>query len=193
MSFKSQPQHNSSEAESELMDCLLASSTAKYPWNPTDPETADYYSQSDAHFSLDNWSDEEISLKSQSFFARIQSCWETVPGVESAPSPLAALTAKFGVRVPQELLAQIAANVSSMATSQMEPVDRLVQSVCDLLSGWHTEDLFVMARPYASAMRGNTDLDTPDQIVRPLEWAKLTEVERAKLTLFVAQYAISEL
>jgi hypothetical protein len=193
MSFKSQPQHNSSETEAELMDCLLASSTANYPWNPTDPETADYYSESDAHFSLDNWAEAEISLKSQSFFARIQSCWEAIPVVESALSPLAALTAKFGVRVPQELLAQIAANVSSMANRQLEPVDRLVQSVSDLLSSWHTEDLLMMARPYASAMRGNTEVETPDQIVRPLDWAKLTEVERAKLTIFVAQYAISEL
>jgi hypothetical protein len=192
MSSKSQPQPNSSETEAELMDCLLASSTS-YPWNPTDPETADYYSQSDTHFSLDNWTEEEVSMKSQSFFARIQSCWGTTPGVESALSPLAALTAKFGVRVPQELLAQIAANVSNLANSQLEPVDQLVQSVRDLLSGWHTEDLLCLARPYASVMRGNTELDNPDKVIKPLEWDKLTKVEQAKLTIFVAQYAISEL
>ena len=191
MSFKFQPSlDNSSEAE--LMDCLLASSTAKYPWNPADPETAEYYTESDLHFSLDDWSEVEIGEKSQSFFTSIQSCWEDAPSC-AVVSPLAALTAKFGARVPQQWLAQIAANASSLATSNLEPVEHLVRSVRDLLSSWANEDLLLMARPYAYAMRCNPGVDNPDNIVRPLDWAELSEVERAKLTILIAQCAIDEI
>jgi hypothetical protein len=185
--------NNSSVAEAELMDCLLASSTANYLWNPSDPETADYYAESDSHFSLDDWSDDEISQRSQSFFASIQSCWETAPVQELEQSPLASLTAKFGARVPQQWLSKIAANVSSLANSSLEPVDQLVQSVQDLLSTWATDDLLVMARPYAYAMRCDPGVTNPDNIVRPLEWTELSEVERAKLTIAIAQYAIDRI
>ncbi len=193
MSFNSQPEHhNSSEAEAELIDCLLASSTLDYPWNPADPETADYYTQSDRYFSLDDWSDLEITQQSESFFTSIQSCWE-VASSESELSPLAALTSRFGARVPQQWLAQIAANVGSLATSNLEPVEQLVKSVQDLLSNWAIDDLLVMARPYAYAMRCNPGVDNPDNIVRPLDWTELSEMERAKLTILIAQYAIDSL
>ncbi|AFY96281.1 hypothetical protein [Chamaesiphon minutus] len=191
MSFNSQPDRDHiSVAEAELMDCLLSSSTVNYPWNPADPETAEYYTRSDNDFSLDDWSDAEIGQKSQSFFASIQSCWGTV-SEEARVNPLAALTSKFGARVPQQWLAQIAANVSNLAPAgNLEPVEQLVQSVRGLLSNWEVDDLLVMARPYAYAMRCNPGVDDPDNIVRPLEWAELSELERAKLTILVAQYAI---
>ncbi|WP_310426241.1 hypothetical protein [Chamaesiphon sp. VAR_48_metabat_135_sub] len=185
--------NDSSIAEAELMDCLLASSTANYPWNPSDPATADYYEQSDSYFSLDDWSDDEIAQRSESFFASIQSCWEAAPSYELEQSPLAALTAQFGARVPQQWLSKIAANVSNLATSSLEPVDQLVQSVQDLLSNWATEDLLVMARPYAYAMRCNPGVDNIDNVVRPLDWNELSEVERAKLTILIAQYAIERI
>ena len=193
MSFNSQPEHhNSSEAEAELIDCLLASPTLDYPWNPADLETADYYTQSDRYFSLDDWSEREITQQSESFFNSIQSCWDAANS-ESELSPLAALTSKFGARVPQQWLAQIAANVGSLATSNLEPVEQLVKSVQDLLSNWAIDDLLVMARPYAYAMRCNPGVDNPDNIVRPLDWTELSELERAKLTILIAQYAIDSL
>jgi hypothetical protein len=191
MSFNSQPEHQH-QSEAELMDGLLAASTIEYPWNPADPDTADYYAQTDRHFSLDDWSDAEIAQKSQSLYAQIQSVWET-PALGVTFSPLAALTAKFGARVPQQWLAQIAANVSSLATSQLEPVDRLVGSVQDLLANWATEDLLLLARPYAFAMRCDLGANDPDRIVRPLAWAELSDLERAKLTILIAQEAIDAL
>jgi hypothetical protein len=191
MSFYSQSEPNDlSQAEAELMDCLLASSTANYPWNPAEPEAEEYYTQTDAIFSLDDWSDEEIGQKSQSFFTSIHSCWDDAPSESPAVSPLSALTAKFGARVPQQWLSQIAANVSSIATIDLEPVEQLVQSVQNLLSNWATDDLLVMARPYAYAMRCNPGVDNPENIVRSLDWEELSEVERAKFTILIAQYAI---
>lgn len=186
MSFNSQSdlQHQS---EAELIDGLLAAVTIEYPWNPADPDTADYYAHTDSHFSLDEWSEAEIAARSQVFSAQLQSAWATTA------SPLAALTAKFGARVPQEWLAQIAANVSNTATSQLEPVDRLVGAVRDLLANWATDDLLVMARPYAYAMRCDSGADNPDNLVRPLDWTELSELERAKLTILIARCAIDAL
>jgi hypothetical protein len=180
----------SSEAEADLMNCLLASSTIDYPWNPADPEAADYYTAADLSFDLDEWSESEINERAHSFFDRVRDCWANSPSPEAAVSPIAALTAKFGSRVPQQWLAKIAANVGTVASSNLEPVEQLVQSVRDLLSNWATDDLLVMARPYAYAMRCNPGVDKPENIVRPVDWTELSELERAKLTILIAQYAI---
>ena len=61
----------------------------------------------------------------------------------------------------------------------------------DLLPNWATEDLLVIARPYAYAMRGDTGVNNIDNIVRPLAWTELSELERAKLTIAIAQAAIN--
>ena len=179
------------EVQAQLIDSLLASFTSTYPWNPTDPDTADYYLETDRHFSLDDWSDAEITQRSRSFFAQIQSCWANSPTPIVELSPLAALVEKFGARVPQQWLAQIAENVRCLATNQLEPIDRLIQSVQDLLPNWAADDLLVIARPYAYAMRGDTGVEKIDNIVRPLAWKELSELERAKLTIAIAQAAIN--
>jgi hypothetical protein len=191
MSLNPQLPLDDSEVQAQLIDSLLAASTSTYPWNPADPDTADYYIETDRHFSLDDWSDAEITQRSRSFFAQIQSCWANSPTPVLELSPLAVLVEKFGARVPQQWLAQIAANVSSLATNQLEPIDRLVQSVQDLLPNWAAEDLLVIARPYAYAMRGDTGVNDIDNIVRPLAWTELSELERAKLTIAIAQAAIN--
>ncbi len=192
MSLNPQLPPDDSEVQAQLIDCLLAASTTTYPWNPAEPATADYYLETDRHFSLDDWSEAEITQRSRSFFAQIQSCWANSPTPVLELSPLAALMEKFGARVPQQWLAQIAANVSGLATNQLEPIDRLVQSVQDLLPNWAADDLLVIARPYAYAMRGDTGVENIDNIVRPLAWTELSELERAKLTIAIAQAAINE-
>ena len=177
---------NSSAVQAELIDSLLAELSINYPWNPAELDTADYYLESDRYFSLDDWSDLEIGQRSRSFLAKIQSCWENAPTPELALSPLAALIEKFGTRVPQQWLSQIAANVTSLAASNLEPIEHLIQSVQDLLPNWETDDLLVMARPYAYAMRGTPNVDN----VKDEKWTELSELERAKLTILIAQAAI---
>jgi hypothetical protein len=188
------PPDKSSEVQAQLVDLLLATDPASagvYPWHPAESATADYYAETDRHFSLDSWSDAELTHSSQAFFAKIQSCWDNSPRPELELSPLAALMAKFGTRVPQQWLAQIATNVSRLVPEQLEPIEHLVQSVQDLLPNWAAEDLLVIARPYAYAMRGDTGVEQIDNLVRPLDWDQLSELERAKLTMAIAQVAIS--
>jgi hypothetical protein len=176
--------------EAELLDYLLAPPANNYPWNPADPETVEYYNNTDRDFDLDDWTDEEMEERSQSFFTQIQSCWADAPTPEVDDSPLDILTIEFGSRVPQHWLEAIATKVGSVIGSNLEPAEQLVKSVQDLLSNWAIEDLFVMARPYAYAMRCDPGVTDPDRIVRPLNWLELSEVERAKLTILIAQYAI---
>jgi hypothetical protein len=178
------------EFEAELLDYLLAPPAHNYPWNPADLETVEYYINTDLEFNLDNLTDEEIGERSQSFFTQIHSCWADAPTPEVDNSPLALLTTKFGARVPQQWLEKIAAQVSSIIDSNLAPAELLVKSVQDLLSNWALDDLFVMARPYAEIMRCDPGVNDPDRIVRPLNWLELSEVERAKLTILIAQYAI---
>jgi hypothetical protein len=183
--------NHSGETEVELMDFLLCSETLDYPWNPADPDTADYYTAADSQFSLDDWSEAELTTRSQSFFTQMQACWTDSPSAELIISPLTATIDKFGARVPQQWLIEIVNNVTNLAASNLEPVDRLVQSVQDLLrSDWAIDDLLVMARPYVYAMRCDPGVNDPNNIVRSLEWDKLSRVERAKLTILIAQYAI---
>jgi hypothetical protein len=77
--------------------------------------------------------------------------------------------------------------VTSLAASNLEPIEHLVQSVQDLLPNWGTDDLLVIARPYAYAMRGYPDLDK----LEDLDWVELSQIERAKLTILIAQFAIN--
>lgn len=179
-----------SKSEAELIDCLLAAPTLDYPWDTTVLETADYYVDTDSYFSLDNWSDQEIAETSVGFFAQIQSCWANSPAPELELDPLVSLTDKFGTRVPQEWLKAIATQVKNLASQKLEPIDRLVHSVKDLLLDWAADDLLVMARPYAYAMRCDPGVNDPTRIVRDLAWTELSELERAKLTILIAQYAI---
>ncbi len=193
MRFDPQPAlENNTEAEFEfeLVDRLLGEPLHNYPWNPADPQSVDYYVESDNEFNLDDWSDEEIGTRSQSFFARIQSCWADAPTPEAQIDPLTALIAKFGSRVPQQWLEEIATKVSSTIERNLEPAEQLLQSVQSLLSNWAIEDLLVMARPYAYAMRCDPGVNDPDRVVRPVDWVELSELERAKLTILIAQSAI---
>ncbi len=193
MKFDRQPtltQNTEAGFEAELLDYLLAPPANNYPWNPADPETVEYYINSDREFNLDDLSDEEIGERSQSFFTQIQSCWADAATPEVDDSPLTAISVKFGARVPQQWLEKIATKVVSITHSNLEPAEQLVKSVQDLLSNWAIDDLFVMARPYAYAMRCDPGVNDPDRIVRPLNWLELSEVERAKLTILIAQYAI---
>ena len=69
----------------------------------------------------------------------------------------------------------------------------MVECVLDILPQWDEEDLQVLARPLAYAMR-DVDSEGVELVVatkRP--WAQLSEIEQARVSLAVARYAISEL
>jgi hypothetical protein len=70
------------QIEAELIDCLLGTPKIEYPWNPAEPDTVDYYTESDRHFSLNECSDAEIDRLVRAFYTQIQLCWADVPILE---------------------------------------------------------------------------------------------------------------
>jgi hypothetical protein len=71
--------------------------------------------------------------------------------------------------------------------------DQMVECVLDILPQWAEEDLQVLARPLAYAMRDidSEGVELVTETKRP--WAQLSEIEQARVSLAVARYAISQL
>jgi hypothetical protein len=67
------------EIETDLINCLLAAPPIPYPWNPADPDTTDYFADSDRLSSLEDLSNAHLGLassvenRSQILFPQIQS------------------------------------------------------------------------------------------------------------------------
>jgi len=153
-----------------------------YPWNPTSPDADPSFAGSEDIFA--GFSDAEIEQQAGSFFAGLDSLF-------SETTVQTSLQERFG-RVPQTLLQAIAQRAAQVATSTQSFADQLVQAAQDVLpslSGWTLEDLGVQARPLAFALRSSQP--KPVEIsVREADWEVLSDVEKAKLSLIAAQYAL---
>lgn len=180
------------QVEQDFADALInldlsedPKSKIAYPWNPADSE--EFFNELEQNFEL-TLSDSELSDRSQSFFAHLDQLF-------SATTLETALAHKFAT-VPQSLLNAIAKQVQQVAQTSANLADQLVQSVQGVLPQWAEDDLYVLARPLAYAMRGedsNTVVDTAINKIRPAVWEDLSETEQARLSLAIARYALSQL
>ncbi len=91
-------------------------------------------------------------------------------------------------------------NAYALSATHLLPVnlslgEKLVRCVLALQPQWAEEDLQVLARPLAYAMRGNETAAIESTLagVRHAPPAELTEIEQARLILAVAPYALTEL
>jgi len=109
-------------------------------------------------------------------------------------APLSACLQKFATRAPQRILSAIAHQAEAVVGSKISLSEQLVQCVQDLLPEWGVEDLNVLARPLAYAMRDTQSdmLATTLQTVPDQDWETLSQLERARLTLAIARYAIDQ-
>ncbi|MEG4444626.1 hypothetical protein QUB47_22045 [Microcoleus sp. AT9_B5] len=172
-------------AQMELLATIVQTDVA-YPWNPAQLESESYLSAIEQEFALsDSFSDSDIALKSQVLFSQLEKVWLTSALQKS-------LREKFS-RVPQDFLASIAQSVKNATVKYQSLADQMVECVLDILPQWAEEDLQVLARPLAYAMR---DVDSEGaQLVMAAQkpWAQLSEIEQARVSLAVARYAISQL
>lgn len=173
------------QAQMELLATIVHTDTA-YPWNPAEFASESYLNTLEQEFALSEaFSDSEITEKSQLLFAQLAQVWTAADLQKS-------LRQKFD-RLPQDLLARIAGSVQNAVANYQSLADRMVQSALDVLPQWSEEDLQVLARPLAYAMR-EADANAEESVValrRP--WTELSEIEQAKVSLVVARYAISQL
>ncbi len=154
----------------------LDSAKAKIPY-PLDPTIAeDWFGEWSVNL-LDGLSDSEVLDRSDRFFGSLGQLW--------ADDLAAVLMRKF-VTVPQSVLKAIALKAEKMSAASGELADQLISCVQEALPSWAEDDLRVFARPYAYAMRGEAEKAEPSS----KDWAGLSEIEQAKLTLSIAKYAI---
>ena len=204
------PDFFTSQAQEELLQALLENEVI-YCWNTTHPESEAYLAELNREFSLDDWSPAEMETRSNKFFSSIDQLWpEEVPALITAKidgsvvtqnsssyqSLQMILSERFGDRIPQEMLETIAKAAKDLISSHLSLAEKLVQCVREVTSEWTTEDLLVIGRPLAYAMRGEDSQTTIDAVVstvRSLPFSELSEMERARLSLAIARYAFSQL
>ena len=166
----------------------IPTATVSYPLNPADSQ--DWLEELSSHSLLDCWSEAELDERSTTFFGGMDQLW--------APDLVAVLSQKF-VTVPQEMLSFIALRASQLAKTSVEQVeqagglardlaDQLIACTQSILPQWAEDDLRVFARPLVYAMRG----ESPKTDVPEKDWASMSEIEQAKLTLTIAKYAMAQ-
>lgn len=164
-----------------------------YPWNPADPESEEFFEQAEQAVGFEEWQGAEIAAQAPAFFAQVDRLWATTALQNSLQGTLAQ---KFSLRIPEVLLTAIAQQAQALVASSLSLADQLVQCVDELLPSLDVEDLQVLARPLAYAMRGDGDTlgcDTVLNSVRAAAWEDLTDIEQARVSLAIARYALAEL
>lgn len=181
------PKNPNSQTQAEL-DLLQAifQTDRPYPWNPAQPESEDYFTDLGGEWRLpDCLSESEMTQKTQTLFAQIEQLWTTTTLQKD-------LCDKF-VRVPQDLIVSITRNVQTVTTQYQSLADRMVQCVLSALPQWPEEDLHVLARPLAYAMREVESESLESTLIADKSWSELSEIEQARASLAIARYAISQL
>ena len=183
------PVNAQQQAQLDLLHSVLGSAPS-LPWHSYSAATGQYLDQLEQDVANELGDDVEITSQWSQVSALAAALWE-------APdtSLLTALTQKFGTRMPQQLLARLATQAQAAANSSQTLIDQLVTATQSVVTDFAAEDLQVMARPMALAMRSGADntVDSVVQSIRPAEWEVLSEVEQARLSLAIARYALAEL
>lgn len=192
-----------SQAEQELLQVLLQDEKKSvYYWNPTEKDSDSYFEQLEKAFQLDDWIEEVVEQKAQTFFNQLDVIWAVdVPQV-ATEDIFAILRQKFANRVPSSWLEAISHQAYQLkfgqedrASHQMNLADQLVRCVQELLPNWPEGDLYLFSRPLAFAMRGAeiAAVDSMIATIRDLPFSDLSEMEQARLGLAIARYALAEL
>lgn len=186
-----------SQMELELLQLILQDATSYYPCNPAEPEAEAYFAALEQELFQVGWSDEDFMMPVQKFATQLDQIWATVPTANHAIHQLlhTDFFQRFASQVPQQLLNNIIQRAQQVIDSNLSLADQLVHAVQDCLPSWGEEDLQVLARPFAYAMRSSEAemLEVALQSVRSAEWSELSGIEQARLSLALARYAIDHM
>ncbi len=184
-----------SSVQGELLEALLQSEDEFYPWNPAEPEAETYFAQLEREFLLESWQEvEDITQASQALFNQMHQCWAS-SRVVAQENLRQSLSERFAALMPEAWLEAIAHKAQNVFSTNLSLVEQLVQCVKPLLPNWAEDDLLVLARPLAYAMRGKSEsaAEAHRGLVRHVEWTELSPMEQARLSLAVAHSAIIQL
>ncbi len=184
-----------SSVQGELLEALLQSEDDFYPWNPAEPEAEAYFVERERGFILDQWMEpEEIAQSSQALFNQLHQCWNS-PESATDKELHQSLSERFAAFVPEAWLGAIVHKAQELVSSNLSLAEQLVLCVKPLLSNWAEDDLLVLARPLAYAMRGKSESasETYPGFVRKADWQELSSMEQARLSLAIAHSALIQL
>lgn len=176
-------------AQAELLQAVLE--TEAYPWLAN--ETAKNYSEeAEAAGQALEISDDEVAKGWEVLSTRLNGMWGDT-GI------VAQLKQKFANRLPAEMMARIGERAQQMVSSGeaagQNVLEQMLACVQDVLSYVAEDDLRVIGRPMATAMRGSSAdelLEVTIKSVRAAEWEALSPIEQARLGLAAARYAVAQ-
>lgn len=193
-------------AELELLQSILQDETS-YPWNPSEPGADAYFIDLEQEVmaqveqaGLTNWMESELTTRSQALASMFDAMWATAETPVAAPESVTEtisnnLFRQFSAQIPQQFLERIVQKAQQVMAENRSLADQLVLCVQELLPAWGEEDLYVLARPFAYAMRGGETemLEAALRSVRCAAWTELSGIEQARLSLAIARYAIAQM
>lgn len=183
--------YTKSSVERELLAALLADDSV-YPWDSSTLEAEAYFMAVEEELGAD-WQAEETS-RSQHFFSQLDRLWLTATPTSAISSLQANLRALFATYIPQNWLDKIARQACQALETQTSLPKQLLQCAQELLPNYLAEDLQVLVRPYAYAMRGSSDeISQRLGSLTPEKWTNLSEIQQAKVSLAISRYALEHL
>lgn len=185
-----------SQAELELLQLILHDDTP-YPWNPAEVSADAYFADLEQEVIATGWMAQDMEVQGKALAAHLEQVWATIAPVQESVtlSLISQLFERCAAQVPHHFLEGIVQQAQRAVAVNASLADKLVMSVQELLPTWGEDDLQVLARPYAYAMRGveTETLETTLSSVRATSWTELSNIEQAKVSLAIARYAIAQL
>ena len=190
-----------SQMELEFLEALLEPDDATYPWNPASEESETYFLQLEQQSWMQDVLDSELTTRSQAFYTQLDQMWSNYKKYDCSTFTTTINTLKeslhssFGSSIPSQWLDTIAQKATEVFNSEQSMGEQLIQCVQAVLPTWGAEDLLVLARPFAYAMRSSElqNLESVQAKLDNCEWTALSQIEQAKASLAIAYYAFSQL
>ncbi len=190
-----------SPVDLEFLETLLEPEDATYPWNLADEASESYFQHLEQQFGWQDFPEAEILTSADNFYQNLDMIWDQVAIVENDDISKKtvyylqkALQNTFSV-IPEVLLTAIAQKAAEIFILEQSASEKLVECVQALLPNWETGDLLVLARPFAYSMR-SSEPHTLTSVIKDFEhrdWENLSEIEQAKISLAIANYALQHL
>jgi cell division septum initiation protein DivIVA len=193
-----------SPTQLELLETLLEAEDVGYPWNPAQSESDDYFGTVEHQSEIQDLLDEELTVRSQSFYNQLDTLWSNVSAKQQYNPNTAVnlvmqlkenLAKQIAARVPHELIERIAEKASEIFNPKQSMGEQLVSCAQAVLPSWGSDDLTVLARPFAYAMRNSEaqNLETVLDKVGEHDWQTLSEIEQARISVAIAYYALRQI
>lgn len=183
----------------ELLEALLEPEDATYPWNPIAAESEEYFHDASASCAINELLDAELSARSLGFYNQLDTLWANNYNRTTNASVVASLKenlqAAIATRIPHEWIERIAEKATDIFNPKQSMSEQLMLCAQAILPNLGAEDLFVLARPFAYAMR-NSEPQSLESVLNKVgehEWKNLSEMEQARVSIAVAYYALRQL